>query len=155
MCIRQKNRSLIPGVLLLLVALGAWPADATAKKPPPCRLEILVTGFRNTNGVLRVALFSQPKGFPEKWGDAVRLAITEIAGKDARVVFRDIPPGEYAVSVLHDEDNDAKLRTNFLGMPREGYGASGEATPGKPRWEKAVFPLHRRTLRLRINLSYR
>ena len=32
--------------------------------------------------------------------------------------------GNYAVSIHHDEDADGKLKTNFIGMPKEGVGIS-------------------------------
>jgi len=35
--------------------------------------------------------------------------------------------GKYAVSVFHDENSNGKLDTNFLGIPREGVGASNNA----------------------------
>ena len=32
--------------------------------------------------------------------------------------------GNYAVQVMHDENDNNKLDTNFLGIPSEGYGFS-------------------------------
>ncbi len=41
-----------------------------------------------------------------------------------RVNFAGIAPGRYAVTAQHDEDGDGKLKTNFIGMPKEGVGIS-------------------------------
>ena len=35
-----------------------------------------------------------------------------------------LPAGNYAVQVMHDENENNKLDTNFMGMPIEGYGFS-------------------------------
>jgi len=35
-----------------------------------------------------------------------------------------IPPGTYAIACYHDENDNGKLDTNFLGIPKEGTGAS-------------------------------
>jgi uncharacterized protein (DUF2141 family) len=45
----------------------------------------------------------------------------------ARCDFGDIPPGTYAIAVIHDENSHGKLDTNRLGVPTEGYGFSGDA----------------------------
>ena len=41
-----------------------------------------------------------------------------------KLQFKDLPPGTYAVQVMHDENENNKLDTNFLGIPTEGYGFS-------------------------------
>lgn len=41
--------------------------------------------------------------------------------------FANIPPGKYAMVVIHDENMNGKLDTNWLGVPNEGYGFSNNA----------------------------
>lgn len=36
----------------------------------------------------------------------------------------ELPPGRYAVSVIHDSNSNSTLDTNFIGMPTEQYGYS-------------------------------
>jgi len=36
--------------------------------------------------------------------------------------FADIAPGTYALAVIHDENRDGELATNWMVMPQEGYG---------------------------------
>jgi uncharacterized protein (DUF2141 family) len=33
-----------------------------------------------------------------------------------------VTPGDYAISVFHDENSNGKLDRNFMGMPKEGVG---------------------------------
>jgi uncharacterized protein (DUF2141 family) len=47
--------------------------------------------------------------------------------KRAVCEFPGVAPNTYAVSVFHDENSNGKLDTNFMGIPREGVGASNGA----------------------------
>ncbi len=54
----------------------------------------------------------------------------------ARIVFDDLPPGEYAVAVIHDEDGDGALDRDVSGVATEAYGYSNNARgrTGPPGW---------------------
>jgi uncharacterized protein (DUF2141 family) len=56
-----------------------------------------------------------------------------------------MPPGTYAVAVVHDEDGDGRLDARFLGIPKEGIGASNDAQGrfGPARFDAARFALAR------------
>jgi len=71
------------------------------------------------------------------------------------VIFKNLPEKTYAVCVFHDEDSDGKLKTNWLGMPREGVGSSNNAKGrlGPPRFSAAAFPLAV-TLRIVVAVTY-
>jgi uncharacterized protein (DUF2141 family) len=53
------------------------------------------------------------------------------------VVLENVVPGRYAVSFIHDENENKKLDTNFLGIPTEGFGFSRDAmgTFGPPGFD--------------------
>jgi uncharacterized protein (DUF2141 family) len=67
------------------------------------------------------------------------------------------PAGSYAPVVLHDENMNGKLDTNWLGVPKEGYGFSNDAraSVGAPSFDDASFVYHGATLELTISLHYR
>ena len=100
-------------------------------------LDVTVTGIRSTRGALLACLWKDKVGFPicGKSKTAVKLR-TAISGGSMRVTFRGVAPGNYAVSVEHDEDGDGKLKTNFIGMPKEGVGVSNNPG-GIPSFAKA------------------
>ena len=58
-------------------------------------------------------------------------------------MLRHLPPGTYALGVLHDEDGNREMKTGFLGRPKEGYGASRDARGkmGPPKFEDARLAL--------------
>ena len=59
----------------------------------------------------------------------------------ARIVFRDLPPGDYAVTVVHDADDDGKLNRTGAGIPAERVGFSNNARSrsGPPGWRFVRF----------------
>jgi uncharacterized protein (DUF2141 family) len=82
--------------------------------------------------------------------------ITQITGKDARFEFSDIKPGKYAIAVIHDKNYNGKLDTNWLGIPKEGYGfsSSAEVTLSAPSFSDAVFSYDGGHLQMSISLNY-
>ncbi len=51
--------------------------------------------------------------------------LMKVRNTQARCDFEDISPGTYALAVIHDENGNGKLDTNWVGIPTEGYGFSG------------------------------
>ena len=67
--------------------------------------------------------------------------VIKVRHTQARCDFADIPPGTYALAVIHDENSNGKLDTNWLGIPTEGYGFSNDAKAllGAPSFAAASF----------------
>lgn len=61
----------------------------------------------------------------------------------AEVTFEDVDHGKYAISYIHDENDNAELDTGFMGIPKEGYGFSNDARGfmGPPDFEDQMFEL--------------
>jgi uncharacterized protein (DUF2141 family) len=57
---------------------------------------------------------------------------------------------------VHDENGDGKLERNFLGVPKEGVGASNDARGrmGPPKWKDARFELKPDGSRIQIHVMY-
>lgn len=74
----------------------------------------------------------------------------------ARCDFLDIPRRNYALAVIHDENMDGELATNWLGVPKEGYGFSNDAKAlmGAPSFEDASFNYDGQNLDMTIKLNY-
>ncbi len=72
------------------------------------------------------------------------------------VVFESLPPGEYAISVFHDENKNGKMDSNFFGIPKEGVGASNDAKGqlGPPHDKDAKFNFTGNTQSIIINMIY-
>jgi uncharacterized protein (DUF2141 family) len=68
----------------------------------------------------------------------------EVAGNragDRITVELLLPAGEYALSVFQDVDDDGKLKSNFIGIPKEPAGLSNNLRPrlGPPKYKDASF----------------
>jgi len=119
-------------------------------------IQIKVTGLKNKNGQLGILVFTKKDGFPSDWQKAYRQVLIPITGTGVEYTFTDLPYGKYAVSVMHDENKNKKLDTNFLGIPKEGYGVSNNATGsmGPPKFEDATFTLDKDIIATDIKVNY-
>jgi uncharacterized protein (DUF2141 family) len=104
-------------------------------------LTLKVTEVKNDKGLVRVLLFKGDSGFPDDTDKAFRSASVQIKNGHAIIDFGVIPEGNYAISAFHDSEDTGKLRTNALGIPRDGYGFSNNASGnfGPPSYAKASF----------------
>jgi uncharacterized protein (DUF2141 family) len=99
-------------------------------------LTVELEQLRNNNGKLLLELNDENekviKGFSEK-----------ISDNKCIIIINDLNPGKYAFKYFHDENNDEEINTNFMGIPKEGYGFSNNAkgTYGPPSFEKMLFEL--------------
>lgn len=120
-------------------------------------LAVEVVGLRNDAGTVRVAVYASPAGFPTDRGAVVSRCEARIERGVARC---DAPAsrgaGEYAVAILHDEDNDGEPMMNLVGAPLEGIGFSNDARPmlAPPSWEAARINFTGGTLAVRITAQY-
>ena len=123
--------------LLATLLLAAAPAGESAQ------LQINLSGFRSADGQALIAVYRGGAGFPGTPAQAWKTVVAPISGGRVRVTLADVPPGEYAVSVAHDENGNNALDTNWIGIPREGVGTSNNAKGrmGPPKSRDARFEL--------------
>ena len=119
-------------------------------------LTVTILNFRNNQGQVSVALYNNEAAFPKSPDKAVKIIVAPIRDKKSAVVFESLPPGEYAVSVFHDENKNGKMDTNFFGIPKEGVGASNGARGhmGPPHYKDAKFNFNGTSQSITINLVY-
>lgn len=120
-------------------------------------IHMKVLNIRNSTGTIACALFESPAGFPTEFlRSATNVMVIKIRNTQARCDFEDIPPGTYAIAVVHDENMNGKLETNWLGIPKEGYGFSNDAKAllGTPSFSAASFPYDGQNLELTLSLRY-
>ena len=142
---------------LILAATALVPSQhATAASP--VLLTIDVTGAHSDTGLVGCALFNREDGFPFDDHHAFRLLEMPISGGHATCIFGDIPPGDYAVAVMHDENGNALLDKSFLGIPQEGFGFSTNApahTFSPASFDEAHFTYGGGPLTLPVTIVYR
>ena len=89
-------------------------------------LTIDVSGVKERKGKLQVALFNSAEGFPDD-AKPFRAEVLNITSDNLlRIVFKDLPSGDYSVAAYHDKNGNGKLDKNLLGIPVEDYGFSND-----------------------------
>jgi uncharacterized protein (DUF2141 family) len=139
------NTLLFSAILLVLGANQGGKSNLT----------ITVTNIRNDQGMVNFSLFGR-EGFPKETSKALRTEYTPVVKGTASITFANIPEGEYAISVFHDENNNKKIDTNMVGIPKEGVGASNNAKGrlGPPRYDDAKFELFGNGRSIVIKITY-
>jgi uncharacterized protein (DUF2141 family) len=142
-------------LICTLLSPARAQSDAAQKAPPRFRLTVRISQLRNAQGRVAVALFASAADFPDQ-ARAFRGKLAKITDGRAWVAFEDLAPGIYAVAVLHDENANAKMDFNFLGMPLEGYGFSNDASGflGPPSFQAAAFTLLPRASTISVHVRY-
>lgn len=122
-----------------------------AQEPTVNDIKVVIKNLENDKGKIHISLFDSENRFLEESLKTDRLTISN---KSCEYTFKNIPPGVYAVSFYHDENDNNKMDTNFLGIPKEDYGCSNNArgTMGPPKWEDAKFELKNKTITQTITL---
>jgi uncharacterized protein (DUF2141 family) len=143
------------GALGLFVVFELASNVARADPSATSTIDVNVRTLRNNKGWLGCRLYSSSQGFPkEPTGTQQRLSIT---GEVVRCTFANVAPGTYAVAVMHDENGNGKLDSNFLGIPTEGYGVSNNHTHAlsAPTWDESKFEVRAgQDIRIGIALRY-
>lgn len=92
------------------------------------KVSAVVTGFKNDKGICRACIFNNPTSFNGE-GAPLQCLQTSITKGVTTIVFENLPRGNYAISLFHDENRNNKMDKNFMGIPKEGYGASNNKLP--------------------------
>jgi uncharacterized protein (DUF2141 family) len=116
-------------------------------------LTVNIENIENNNGDILIGLYDSLARFPRKVSSG---KVIKVTGKEMQVKFSDVKPGNYAVSVLHDENQNKDLDQGMLGKPKEGYGFSNNVMGliGPPSFKKAQFHVPDGKSSITIKLKY-
>jgi len=119
-------------------------------------IEVTLTNVKYDKGKMRITLYNTENDFPNKPQFAYRKVEVSIKNRKCVAVFNDIPYGVYAVTAHHDENSNNRIDTNWLGIPKEGFGCSNDATGflGPPSFEDAKFNMNSDTKKISIKIRY-
>jgi uncharacterized protein (DUF2141 family) len=146
---------LLAGVPACATGSGQVPPTPTDPTAPTTTLTVNLDGFRKPEGLVRVAVFSAPDGFLSNDEKAVIRTVADVKPADNQVVFQ-LPAGQYAVAVLHDQNASGKIETNILGIPKEGVSTSNNPRPRfrAPSFDESRFDLPEEGKTIAITLHY-
>jgi uncharacterized protein (DUF2141 family) len=116
------------------------------------QLIIDIAAVKNDEGNVAVALYNTESTFMKSpfMGKSVKAFKGSV-----QVTFEDVPAGTYAISVMHDANQNGKLDYRTAGIPKEGFGFSNNALSklGVPKFEKVKLEFTG-TEKIQITIRY-
>ncbi|MBI1180982.1 MAG: DUF2141 domain-containing protein [Alphaproteobacteria bacterium] len=128
------------GPLPLLLLLALLCIFGTAKAADLHTVDVTVTSVQEEGGLIRAALFDDPRAFPEGRDHKDASVPVTHAGK-VHLKFHGVPSGTYAISLYHDANGNDQFDQGAFGIPKESYGFSeiDHAVLGPPGFNDARF----------------
>src|SRR3989338_1059779 len=116
--------SLMAAAVFVLFSVGKVSAEDAGGS-----LGVRVEGIKSEKkGELGIALYENKKGYPTHLEHAYEPAWIPLTEGTAALdhLFDGLPAGDYAVSVVHDENGNRKVDRSTFGFPKEGVGFSND-----------------------------
>ncbi len=125
-------RKFVAGIVLLLICGHARSQG---------KISVRINNFENNKGSCIVCVYDNAQSFSDKGGKPLACQTVPVTNENATVVFDNVNQGTYAIMVIHDANNNRKFDSNFMGIPKEGYGASQNKLPfaAAPKFEENKF----------------
>lgn len=116
------------------------------------KIHLRIPNLKNQKGSLLICLYNRKDGFPDDVSQSVKQWKMPVS---AHISLGAIPPGRYAIAVMHDEDGNNQMTYNLIHLPKEGFGYSNYEARllQMPDFDKAVFQ-HQESTELAIPLRY-
>jgi uncharacterized protein (DUF2141 family) len=134
----------------VLLASGLLCAAANA-----ATLVVTISNIKTDVGQMNIAVYDNE----DDWlGDDVVAGQTMVVAEEMNdgviVAEIELEPGNYAVSVHHDDNDNDKMDTNFIGIPKEPIGLSNGAVAkfGPPKYKDAVFTVGENVTEMPVKL---
>jgi len=115
-----------------------------------------VHGLISDKGNLKVALENSIDAWATR-GEipSYRSVTANIKNKIAKIIYEDVPYGDYAVRLYHDKNLNNKFDQGIFGIPLEWFGFSNNVMGfmKPPSFEKAKFRLEKSELEISIKMK--
>jgi len=132
--------------LALMTAMAMTPAFAGD-------VTINLHALQAKPGKLYIAL--QKRGEFLKARASYGEVVTNVAAGEKTFIFHDVAPGEYAVLVWHDTNQDGRFTTEPNGTPLDGWSIRGaQKLIGSPTWNQVKFAVPAAGKTLDLAMAY-
>lgn len=115
------NKAIILGINMMLglalISFSSWGGI-------PNDIEISITGLKSEKGQVVIQVFKDEQGYEDQ--KPFKKLIFDKKGFEhgAIKVTVKLAPGNYAFTMIDDENLNGKIDKNFIGVPKEGFGFS-------------------------------
>jgi len=126
--------------LMFIVVMSLFPMSAISESKQ-ATLTIDVIGAISNQGQVILSVFDSEQSHLKIPKLTQTAPVT--AGGQTQFVIPDLDLGIYSISVIHDENENGALDTNFLGIPSELVGSSNNVKSlfGPPSFKESAFEL--------------
>ncbi|MBX7249052.1 MAG: DUF2141 domain-containing protein [Caulobacteraceae bacterium] len=141
MTVKTTAALIAVGLLGVTAPSLAWAGDLT----------VTLTGAHAGGGQVHAALYTRETFFRP---GGLQQTVDPASGA-VTIVFRDVPPGDYAFTAYHDEDGDGQMDRSPMGMPSEGWGMSNaDQLMGPPTFDVLRFTVPASGVAISVPLHY-
>ncbi len=147
----------ITNIILSVIILASFSSFVASNNPEALTLRVEVNALRNSDGVVQFTLYNQDGSIPDANYEKYYLqSKAEISNNTSTFTFKNIPKGVYAVNILHDEDEDGKIKKGWI-LPQEGIGFSNlkSLNPmNRPSFKKTKFEVNA-NMKIEVKVIYK
>lgn len=139
-------------LLLIAVFISSFFATAqtTTSDTEGITITVTIDKVRTNKGKVLFALHTEKTFMKTK---PVQTAASTIEGNTVTITFTNVPKGEYAITCVHDENDNGQMDFSENGMPQEDYGTSNNALSyGPPEFGPSKFTVTDKDISLKITL---
>lgn len=142
--------------MILLTALGTFTLPLVARANFNGNLNVEIDGLKNKEGQICASIFASSQGFPGDRDRVLERQCAKITDTSVKFTFANLKAGNYAVAVMHDENNDFKVNRTDLGFPLEGFGFSQNPVirDRAPKFEETAVFVAGADTDIKIQLQY-
>lgn len=138
---------------LLLIAVfftGLFITTAQTTSEEGITITVTIDKIKNNKGKVLFALYTEDTFLSSK---PIQATGSTIEGNKVKVTFTNVPKGTYAITCVHDENDNGRMDFEEGGMPKEDYGLSNNPMSyGPPEFGPSKFTVKDEDLTLKIVL---
>lgn len=107
-------KSLIACLGILTISASSYAEDVI----------VTIKNIENNKGNFRIGIFNGADGFENNKPYKMLTYSKQKVSNGTMTIRISLPPGEYGLSLLDDENKNEKMDFNMLHIPKEGFGFS-------------------------------
>ena len=119
-------------------------------------VSININNIRNNKGHIRLSVFTSEESFENRKPIMKKSYRKHNIQNNKLKATVHLKSGIYGISILDDEDDDKKMKYNFLGMPTEGFGFAAyyHSSMKKPKFDDFKFLIEDKPLNFSSKMRY-
>jgi uncharacterized protein (DUF2141 family) len=127
----------LAALLVSSLTLGTAPVPATQT------VTVVIASLASNHSVVKLNFYNAADKFLQKDQQAFRMVLKP-EGKTEISVPVELAPGDWAVALTQDTNDNGKLDKNMLGIPTEPYAFSNNVRPriAAPKFDECKFTVN-------------